>query len=203
MKKIKILLAMLLTLVFALCAMGSGDSSEDTANKVEVSVIDLSEKTKTEIKEWAEENNLEYEFKTEYSDTVIKGDFVNQNPKAGDIIYEGDKIEVVYSLGKEPSMEYKNALAKAETYSEMMHMSKQGIYDQLVSEYGEDFPEDAAQYAIDNLDADYKENALEKAKSYQETMHMSKSAIYDQLISDYGEKFTKDEAQYAIDNLPD
>ena len=97
--------------------------------------------------------------------------------------------------------EYQNALKKAESYSELMHMSKQGIYDQLTSEYGEKFPEDAAQYAIDNMKADWKANALAKAKSYQETMNMSKSAIYDQLISEYGEKFTKEEAQYAIDNL--
>ena len=97
--------------------------------------------------------------------------------------------------------EYKNALKKAESYSEIMHMSKQGIYDQLTSEYGEKFPADAAQYAIDNLDADYKKNALEKAKTYQDTMNMSKNAIYDQLVSEYGEKFTVEEAQYAIDNL--
>lgn len=31
-------------------------------------------------------------------------------------------------------------------------MSKKGIYDQLTSEYGEAFPADAAQYAVDNLD---------------------------------------------------
>ena len=99
--------------------------------------------------------------------------------------------------------EYRNALEKAKSYSDMMHMSKQGIYDQLTSEYGEQFTADAAQYAIDNLDVDYKANALEKAKSYQDTMNMSKSAIYDQLISDYGEKFTAEEAQYAIDNLTD
>lgn len=53
-----------------------------------------------------------------------------------------------------------------------MHMSKQGIYDQLTSDAGEKFPEDAAQYAI-----------------------------YDQLTSSYGEKFTQEEAQYAIDHL--
>ena len=47
-------------------------------------------------------------------------------------------------------MEYKNALKQAKSYSEMMHMSKQGIYDQLVSEYGGQFPAEAAQYAIDN-----------------------------------------------------
>ena len=97
--------------------------------------------------------------------------------------------------------EYQNALAKAESYSETMHMSKQAVYDQLTSEYGEQFSEEAAQYAIDNIKANWKANALEKAKDYQETMHMSKNAIYDQLISEYGEKFTKEEAQYAIDNL--
>ena len=99
------------------------------------------------------------------------------------------------------STEYKNALKKAKTYSDLMHMSKMGIYEQLTSEYGEKFPEDAAQYAIDNVDADWKANALEKAKMYQETMSMSKSAIYDQLVSEYGEQFTAEEAQYAIDNL--
>ncbi len=97
--------------------------------------------------------------------------------------------------------EYKSALKKAEIYDETMHMSKAGLYDQLVSEYGEKFSKEAAQYAIDNIDADWNYNALKKAESYQETMAMSPSAIYDQLISDYGEKFTKQEAQYAIDNL--
>ena len=38
------------------------------------------------------------------------------------------------------SIEYKNALKKAEIYSDTMHMSKAAIYDQLVSEYGEQFP---------------------------------------------------------------
>ncbi|MGI6030353.1 MAG: Ltp family lipoprotein [Eubacteriales bacterium] len=97
--------------------------------------------------------------------------------------------------------EYKNALENAKQYSELLHMSKQGIYDQLVSEYGEHFPPEAAQYAVDNLQADYKANALAKAKSYSDNLYMSKLGIYDQLISEYGEKFTPEEAQYAVDNL--
>ena len=101
------------------------------------------------------------------------------------------------------SAEYKNALRKAETYADIMHMSKAAIYDQLTSEYGEQFPEDAAQYAIDNMEADWKANALAKAKTYQEQMSMSKAAIYDQLTSEYGEKFTAEEAQYAVDHLDD
>ena len=82
-----------------------------------------------------------------------------------------------------------------------MHMSKAGIYEQLTSEYGEKFTKEAAQYAIDNLKADYKKNALETAKNYQESMAMSPSAIHDQLTSEHGEKFTKEEADYAIANL--
>ncbi|MGE9896646.1 Ltp family lipoprotein [Anaerovoracaceae bacterium SGI.195] len=105
---------------------------------------------------------------------------------------------------KEPevSAEFKSALKKAKSYSETMHMSKQGIYDQLTSEYGEKFPAEAAQYAVDNLKADYKKNALEKAKDYRDTMDMSTESIRDQLTSEYGEKFTQEEADYAIANLP-
>ena len=122
---------------------------------------------------------------------------------AGEVVQEESGNEQNSDEPDEPDVpkEYESALKKAETYSDMMHMSKAGIYDQLTSEYGEQFSEEAAQYAMDNLDADYKANALAKAESYQDTMNMSPDAIYDQLISEYGEQFTPEEAQYAIDNL--
>jgi len=99
--------------------------------------------------------------------------------------------------------EYKSALNKATMYANTMHMSKQGVYDQLVSEYGEKFSTAAAQYAIDNVQADWNANALAKAKTYQDTMNMSPAAIHDQLTSEYGEKFTQAEADYAIQHLND
>lgn len=98
--------------------------------------------------------------------------------------------------------EYDSALRSAETYSDTMHMSKAGIFDQLTSEYGGQFTDEAAQYAIDNVDADWNDNALESAKTYQETMAMSPAAIHDQLTSQHGGQFTQEEADYAIDNLP-
>jgi hypothetical protein len=98
-------------------------------------------------------------------------------------------------------IEYKTALIKAKSYSDVMHMSKAGIYDQLTSEYGEKYSAEAAQYAVDNLQADWNANALAKAKSYQENMAMSPEAIRDQLTSQYGEKFTPEEADYAIQHL--
>ena len=60
--------------------------------------------------------------------------------------------------------EYKSALNKAQSYVDLMNMSKAGLYDQLTSEYGEQFSKDAAKYAVDNVDADWKENALKKAQ---------------------------------------
>lgn len=95
--------------------------------------------------------------------------------------------------------ENKNALAKAKTYSDTMHMSKQGIYKQLTTEI-EGFSPEAAQYAIDNLQADYNANALAKAKTYADTMHMSDAAIRDQLTSEF-EGFTDSEADYAVAHL--
>ncbi len=55
---------------------------------------------------------------------------------------------------EEVPKEYKSALRKAKVYSDTMSMSKAGLYDQLTSEYGEKFSDEAAQYAMDNLEAD-------------------------------------------------
>lgn len=99
-------------------------------------------------------------------------------------------------------MEFKNALKKADRYANRQYMSEARLFDQLTSEYGENFSPEAAQYAIENVETDYNKNALEKAKSYQERQAMSPDRIYDQLISEYGENFTPEQAQYAVDNLP-
>lgn len=87
--------------------------------------------------------------------------------------------------------EYKSALSQATSYANIMHMSKKGVHDQLVSEYGGKFSAEAAQYGIDNVETDWNANALAKAKTYQDSMHLSPAAIRDQLVSEHGEKFTK------------
>lgn len=106
---------------------------------------------------------------------------------------------------KQPEVpaEYKSALAKATSYANSQHMSKLRVYDQLTSEYGEKFSAAAAQYAVDNVKADWNANALAKAKSYQSGQNMSPARIHDQLTSEYGEKFTQAEADYAIQHLND
>ncbi|WP_201779956.1 Ltp family lipoprotein [Lentzea aerocolonigenes] len=100
-------------------------------------------------------------------------------------------------------IEHKSALKQAESYANLMHMSKRGVYDQLTSEHGEKFSAAAAQYAVDNVKVDWNAQALASAKSYQNNMHMSPAAIHDQLTSEYGEKFTQAEADYALAHLDD
>lgn len=112
------------------------------------------------------------------------------------------KASSYHHSSKSVSQEYQNALSKGLQYANQLYMSKQAIYDQLTSAYGEGFPADAAQYAVDNMTGvDWNANALEKAKQYYYSMSMSKSAVYDQLTSSYGEQFTASQAQYAIDHL--
>lgn len=98
-------------------------------------------------------------------------------------------------------VEHRNALRQAKTYANVLHMSKQGVYDQLTSEHGGQFSDEAARYAADNVEADWNRNALEKAKTYQSQMAMSRGQIRDQLVSPHGEKFTEAEADYAMANL--
>lgn len=116
---------------------------------------------------------------------------------------DGNKPTTKVEQKKAPEVprEYRNALRVAENYNEVLYMSKQGLYDQLTSSAGEKFPPEAAQYAVDNIKANWKENALKKARDYDKMMPMSRQALYDQLTSSAGEKFTPEEARYAVDNM--
>lgn len=49
--------------------------------------------------------------------------------------------------------DHKSALTSAETCSDLLHIFKQGIFDQLTSEYGGQFTVEQADYAIENLNS--------------------------------------------------
>lgn len=109
--------------------------------------------------------------------------------------------EQLYKEAGEPSekisKEYANAQGSAQSYSDMMSMSKDAIQTQLVD--FDKFPEDAAKYAVEHITVDWNKNALSSAKSYQENLNMSNDAIQQQLV-DF-DKFTPEQAQYAVENL--
>ena len=204
----KIIITIVWVFLLLIGAVGGGDKSSDNTaqnespkSNVKVTVADFSTMTKEAVSSWCSDNKINCNITKEYSDTVPAGKFISQSAAANKEIKEGSKVTVVYSIGKEPSLEFKNALNTAQRYSDYQNMSKQAIFEQLVSEYGEGFPKDAAQYAVDNMEADWNANALKKAETYANTQYMSKQSIYEQLTSSDGEKFTKEQAQYAINNL--
>lgn len=98
--------------------------------------------------------------------------------------------------------EHAAALTKARVYAESLNMSRSAIRKQLAAPAGENFPADAIDYAMTNLDGiDWNANALVKAEFYRDQMAMSTTAIREQLTSEYGEGFTAGEADYAITHL--
>lgn len=78
-------------------------------------------------------------------------------------------------------------------------MSKQGVYDQLMQMH--DCTPEAAQYAVDHINADWNGSALAKAYDYLEFSAFSQQGLYDQLTSTAADEFTAEEAQYAVDNV--
>lgn len=172
--------------------------------KINISIPDFNTMSSSEAENWGKENSISVTTSTEYSDSIENGKVISQSVNAGEKVIKGDiTVKVIYSLGRKPTTSELNALKKAQSYSDNMHMSKKRLYEQLTSSYGEGFTASEAQYAIDHVKADWNYNALQKAKSYQSSMNMSKNRIYQQLTSAYGENFTASEAQYAIDHLDD
>lgn len=97
--------------------------------------------------------------------------------------------------------EYEQALKSAQNYVDALHFSRQGLKQQLTSEYGSGFSEEAAEYALEHVDVDYKEEAVEAAQSYLDAMSFSRQELKQQLTSEYGSGFTEEEAEYALDQV--
>ncbi len=101
--------------------------------------------------------------------------------------------------GEEYLSKYAQVLGRAEYYSSILNLSKAMIHDKLIKNDG--YSEEEADFAVENISADWKENALLKAETYRRALNMSDRDIYRQLTASNGEKFTQEEADYAIDNL--
>jgi hypothetical protein len=90
-----------------------------------------------------------------------------------------------------------NAIESAESYLEFGGFSRQGLIDQLSSEYGEGFKKKDATFAVDYLDVNWKKEAVEAAESYLESGSFSLDGLIEQLESEYGDQFTHAQAVYG------
>lgn len=164
-------------------------TTEEKRNKV--TIPDFSKMSQKEIEKWCDKNNIEYDIEREYSSKVKVGKFIKQSIKANENIYEGEKITITYSLGKEPTFGEQNALKKAHSYLNSMAFSYTGLIKQLQFE---GFSKSEATYGADNCGANWNDQAAKKAQSYINAMSFSKSGLIKQLEF---EGFTRSQAQYG------
>lgn len=89
----------------------------------------------------------------------------------------------------------RNALRSANAYLDMSGFSRQGLIDQLSSEYGDKFSVRDATVAVDNLSVDWNAQAARSAESYLQMSGFSCQGLIDQLSSTYGDKYTVAQAR--------
>ncbi|RBP99985.1 Ltp family lipoprotein [Bifidobacterium xylocopae] len=94
---------------------------------------------------------------------------------------------------------YKEAAVKAQQYVDSMHLSEEGIRDQLTGKR-DHYSQWAAQYAIEHVTADYPANALIIAKDLQGQGVQDPEAMMKRLTSSKY-KFTPADAEYALRQL--
>lgn len=99
--------------------------------------------------------------------------------------------------GKPTVAELSNAQRSATSYLEISGFSRQGLIDQLSSEYGDQYPIEEATQAVDSLNIDYNAQARRSAESYLELSGFSCQGLIDQLSSEYGDQYTIEQATYG------
>ena len=99
--------------------------------------------------------------------------------------------------------EQKHAYNAGLSYLEYTAFSKQGLIDQLSSEYGEGYPLEVAEFAVNKIEergeVDWVEQAKRSAQNYLDFSDFSKQGLIDQLSSEYGEQFTVEQATEAVE----
>ena len=111
--------------------------------------------------------------------------------------------ENVQSNASEPATaSQENAIREAKSYLNYTSFSRNGLIDQLSSEYGSGYPYDDAVFAVTYLEenglVDWYEQARKEAEDYLEYTSFSRKGLIEQLTSEYGSGFTADQAEQAV-----
>jgi hypothetical protein len=120
---------------------------------------------------------------------------------------DGDRVaDSVDAFPRDPSrskitLAMENALSSAQDYLDYQAFSRQGLIDQLTSDYGSGFKVADATWAVDQLGVNWNEQAVRAAKDYLSYSSFSRQGLIDQLSSSYGSQFTREEATYAVNKI--
>ena len=121
---------------------------------------------------------------------------VDENPSEQLVV--ADSSEVADTANPEGlSRPQKNAVRSAEQYINMTGFSREGLIEQLSSEYGDGYGVDDATIAIDSLNIDWNEQAVRSAEHYLDMTGFSCDGLIEQLSSSAGSKYTVSEANYG------
>ena len=91
----------------------------------------------------------------------------------------------------------RNAVRSANSYLQLSGFSRQGLIDQLSSEFGDRYSVGDATVAVDSLSTDWNAQAARSAVSYLEFSGFSCQGLIDQLSSESGDKYTVEQATYG------
>ena len=91
----------------------------------------------------------------------------------------------------------RNAVRSANSYLQLSGFSRQGLIDQLSSEFGDKYSVGDATVAVDSLSTDWNAQAARSAVSYLELSGFSCQGLIDQLSSEFGDKYTVEQATYG------
>ncbi len=101
--------------------------------------------------------------------------------------------------GPKLTKQQQNAVRSAEDYLNVMAFSRNGLIEQLSSDYGDGYDKKDATIAVDSLNVDWNEQAVKSAENYLDMSGFSCSGLIEQLSSSHGEGFTKDQAKHGAE----
>ena len=96
---------------------------------------------------------------------------------------------------QQKATEYANVVKTARNYLDFIAFSRKGLIDQLVYE---GYSQESAEYAVDNIGADWNQQCAKKAEDYLDYMSFSRDGLYQQLAY---EGFTDEQIQYGLSQV--
>ena len=91
----------------------------------------------------------------------------------------------------------KNAIRSAQQYISLQGFSRNGLIQQLSSNYGDGYNVSDATVAVDSMNIDWNNQAVKSAKQYLSMQGFSCNGLIKQLSSSAGDKYTQSQATYG------
>lgn len=90
-----------------------------------------------------------------------------------------------------------NAVRSAKQYLSVQGFSRDGLIEQLSSDYGDGYNRADATAAVDSLNIDWNKQAARSAQQYLSIQGFSCKGLIEQLSSSAGDKYTVEQATYG------